>query len=310
MLAAVVLCADQCAKTAFAYGRVATVVEPEYAEFYRTRYASAAARRDEAHEQLAGLPLEQVPELSPFLHPEVVQQKAEGSLRVERAAQILARDPLHDSRRIDDDAINEDRWNVLRHPLPQDASRELAEQVLDTARDLFSELIQHREASYTSEERRLWDHHAGLIEHLRFRDAGVRLTELDRQDAASLPPAELSPDQLAERVQRIIDDPTREADEHDDRVLQALFVRREQEYAPQPAVADVRDSAETSQEPEPASSGAQEAAAIDAALTAQELTDDKQVQYSRWTGEQFGAAGRETTDPAPGVGGRGLSRTR
>jgi hypothetical protein len=36
-------------------------------------------------------------------------------------------------------------------------------------------------------------------------------------------------DDLAQRVQRIIDDPTREADERDDRVLQALYLRRELE---------------------------------------------------------------------------------
>jgi len=36
-------------------------------------------------------------------------------------------------------------------------------------------------------------------------------------------------DDLAQRVRRIIDDPTREADERDDRVLQALYLRRELE---------------------------------------------------------------------------------
>jgi hypothetical protein len=179
LLATAALCADQCAKVAFAYGRVAAVIEPEAAEFYRERHDSAAGRRDEARSELARLAPEQTSKVSPFLHPERVAQLAESDLQTERAAQILARS---EPRTITPEAIRENPWNILQRELPQDAGRELAMQVLETARGLYREILEHREASYTEEERRLWDHTAGVIEFVRFRQAGARLTELDRQE--------------------------------------------------------------------------------------------------------------------------------
>jgi Ti-type conjugative transfer relaxase TraA len=121
------------------------------------------------------------------------------------------------------------------------------------------------------------------------------------------PAAELDADDLAERVQRIIDDPTREADEHDERVLQALYVRREE--TAQPAAAEDVPETDSSEEAEPEISAEQQA--IDSAVAGQEMTDDKQAQYSRFSGEQTGAAGQPSRPPEPGrarTGGR--SRTR
>jgi hypothetical protein len=69
---------------------------------------------------------------------------------------------------------------VLEYRLPQDAARDLAEQVWSTAGRLYHEAIAHREASYSANERKLWDHYAGLLENVPFRLAGERLTELDR----------------------------------------------------------------------------------------------------------------------------------
>ena len=45
----------------------------------------------------------------------------------------------------------------------------------------------------------------------------------------------MSLDDIAQRVQRIIDDPTREADETDPRILQALEDRRAAEQTERPA---------------------------------------------------------------------------
>lgn len=60
-------------------------------------------------------------------------------------------------------------------------------------------------------------------------DASALLETLLRTSAAGAVEERRDADDLAQRVQRIIDDPTREADERDDRVLQALYLRRELE---------------------------------------------------------------------------------
>ena len=52
---------------------------------------------------------------------------------------------------------------------------------------------------------------------------------------------QLDADEIAGRVQAIIDDPTREADEQDDRILQALYARREAEAQPAAAGDDVAE---------------------------------------------------------------------
>jgi len=123
----------------------------------------------------------------------------------------------------------------------------------------------------------------------------------------------LSLDDIAQRVQRIIDDSTREADETDPRILQALQDRREAAQTAQPEAAEetfrLAEESSTSEDPQPASSAEKEAKELDSAVSGQEMTDSKQAQYSRWTGQLIGAAGRETTQRKPGDGG-GRSRTR
>jgi hypothetical protein len=60
-------------------------------------------------------------------------------------------------------------------------------------------------------------------------DASALLETLLRTSAAGAVEERRDADDLAQRVQRIVDDPTRETDERDDRVLQALYQRRELE---------------------------------------------------------------------------------
>jgi hypothetical protein len=191
LLSAVATSAEHCAKIAFAYDRA--------------RHDAAVARGDEARTRLAALPPDHKAAVSLFLHPELIQQNAEARLLSDRAAILLARDPQIDARTIDHEALEQDRWNVLWRPLAGDADRALADQVLRTAHDLFDEVKQYREVAYTPEERRVWDHYAALLEHGRFRDAGVRLTELDRLDAP-VRPQPLSPEQrAAERYAHLLE---------------------------------------------------------------------------------------------------------
>ena len=72
--------ADACAQTAFAYGRVAAIVEPERAEFYRDRYEAATERRTEAQQQLERLPPEQTADVSAFFHPELDTAASRGCI--------------------------------------------------------------------------------------------------------------------------------------------------------------------------------------------------------------------------------------
>jgi len=87
---------------------------------------------------------------------------------------------------------------------------------------------------------------------------------------------QLDADEITGRVQAIIDDPTREADEQDDRILQALYARREAEA--QPATAGDDDVAESTASDQPQETGAQ-------------------VTYDRWTGEIIGPAGQQPSRP-------------
>jgi len=146
--------------------------------------------------------------------------------------------------------------------------------------------------------------------------AEARLSEIDDRLQALTPPTDqLSLDDIAQRVQQIIDDPTREADENDPRILQALQDRREAAQTAQPAAEEetrhLAEESSTSDEQQIESSGEKEAKEIESATSNEEMTDSKQVQYSRWTAQLIGAAGRETTQRRPGGGqGRGRTRTR
>src|SRR3954465_4801062 len=89
--------------------------------------------------------------------------------------------------------------------------------------------------------------------------------------------------------------------------------RRETEQTAPPAGEEetrrLAEESSTSDEQQIESSGEKEAKEIESAASNQEMTDSKQAQYSRWTGQLIGAAGRETTQRRPG-GGQSQGRTR
>ncbi|MGA8613741.1 MAG: AAA family ATPase, partial [Xanthobacteraceae bacterium] len=155
--------ADTCAQTAFAYGRVAAVVEPERAEFYRERYEAAAERRTEAQQQLERLRPEQTADVSAFFHPELAQQQAEAVLRAQDATAALARDP---SRHTDyfarPEEIRENPWNALKYPPAPNASPDFLNLLAETYVSLHHIAREQREVSYTPAEREIWEGYARL----------------------------------------------------------------------------------------------------------------------------------------------------
>jgi Ti-type conjugative transfer relaxase TraA len=155
--------ADTCAQTAFAYGRVAAVVEPERAEFYRERYETAAERRTEAQQQLERLPPEQTADVSAFFHPELAQQQAEAVLLAQDATAALARDP---SRHTDyfarSEEIRENPWNALKYPPAPNASPDFLNLLAETYVSLHHIAREQREVSYTPAEREIWEGYARL----------------------------------------------------------------------------------------------------------------------------------------------------
>jgi hypothetical protein len=139
------------------------------------------------------------------------------------------------------------------------------------------------------------------------------VTDKQMNDVRNSQPLTL--DDIAERVQWILDDPTREADELDPAVLETLQAHRAADIEAtqrSDAAEELQRATEPNGGDEPEFSTRYDATldAIEAAASAQELTDDAQVQYSRWTGQQIGAAGLAVTGRAQGGGGRGRSQSR
>ena len=133
------------------------------------------------------------------------------------------------------------------------------------------------------------------------RQAGAE-TQIVALDAARAPQAEpLTLDDIAERVQRILDDPTREADEHDDSVLQALQERRaagiEAEQRSAAAGQEELTAGTSGGDDEPERSAATDP--IEDIASSQELSDDAQVEYDEWTGERLDNRGQDRNGTQP-----------
>ena len=119
------------------------------------------------------------------------------------------------------EAIDRDPWNAVALDLPADADHELLFLVATTARELQSSLSERGSEATTTDQQQLW---LDLAARAKERQAEAE-TQIVALDAAPPPVAEnsqaqqpdepLAPDDIAERVQRILDDPTREADELD-----------------------------------------------------------------------------------------------
>ena len=227
------------------------------------------------------------------------------------------------------EAIERDPWNAVALDLPADADHELLFLVSTAARELQSRLAERGNEAVTPEQQQLW---FDLAEKAKARQAGAE-TQIVALDAARLLHAEpLTLDDIAERVQRILDDPTREADEHDDSVLQALQERRaagiEAEQRSAAAGQEELTAGTSGGDDEPGRSTATDP--IEDIASSQELSDDAQVQYDRWTGERLDDRGQDRDGTQPLYdkstgerldehghaqerghgGGRGLSRSR
>ena len=226
------------------------------------------------------------------------------------------------------EAIERDPWNAVALDLPADADHELLFLVSTAARELQSRLAERGNEAVTPEQQQLW---FDLAARAKARQAGAE-TQIVALDAAHRPQAEpLTLDDIAERVQRILDDPTREADEHDDSVLQALQERRAADIE-----AEQRSAAAGQEELTAGTSGGGDEPErstatdpIEDIASSQELSDDAQVEYDRWTGERLDDRGQDRDGTQPLYdestgerldrghaqerghgGGRGLSRSR
>jgi Ti-type conjugative transfer relaxase TraA len=204
------------------------------------------------------------------------QQEPIGPVRPMDAAEILAHLAGEDFARTAERMEREDRqWPARdRHPAP---------------RPPWAASPQQRAPIYRQDN----DPSAGRISSTDAA-AGVSSDQLDA-------------DQLAARVQQIIDDPTREADERDERVLQALCARREAEARLATAAEDVIVMESTGDVDEERGVSAEQQA-LDSAASSVEMTDDRQASYSRWSGQITGSAPSRPASRTGGGGGR--SRTR
>jgi hypothetical protein len=210
---------------------------------------------------------------------------------------------------ITEKSIDYDPWTAVYRPIPPDADASLLQHAHDAAMQCAGAVAGEPEPDQNAFAPDLLG--ADQTREQNFERAVRRLDELDGR-MREIAPAELSPDELAERVRRIIDDPTREADEADPRILEALQAHREADQATQPAAPEEEErEAAPSQEAEPESSAAKEAKAVDAEIGDQEMTADQQDRYSRWTGEKLGPAtgpAHETGRSQGDAGGGGQSR--
>ena len=207
----------------------------------------------------------------------------------------------------DAESIKGDPWTAVYLGIPENAGKELLQAAHDAAACCADAVAPRPGPNAAEFEPFLFG--ADETREQNFARAMQRVDELDTRLRAA--PDDLSPDDLAERVQQILDDPSREADITDPRILEALQARREADQAAQPAAADERQ-AEAAQEPaQQQSSASQEASRLDADLGTVEMTDNKQAQFSRWTGERIGKEREEDQDlgQSPSQdGGGGLSR--
>ena len=207
----------------------------------------------------------------------------------------------------DAETIKSDPWTAVYLGIPENAGKELLQEA-HYAAACCADAVAPRPGPNAAEfEPFLFG--ADETREQNFARAMQRVDELDSRLRAM---PDLSPDDLAEHVQQILDDPSREADVTDPRILEALQARREADQAAQPAAADERQ-AEAAQEPaQQQSSASQEASRLDADLGTVEMTDNKQAQFSRWTGERIGPQREDGEDlghsPSQDGGGRSQSR--
>jgi ATP-dependent exoDNAse (exonuclease V) alpha subunit len=218
-------------------------------------------------------------------------------------------------------SIDYDPWTAVYWPIPPDADAALLQKAHDAAMQCAGAVAgepgppphafepelfgkgQPREQNFERAVRRI-DELAGRLRAISEEPQ----TEIQQQ-----PGQPLTLDDIAERVQRIIDDPTRQADELDPAVLEALQVRRAGDIEAAETAARaaedelLRPTAGDDDRHAHASGDEPASESIDDGTRSEEQTDDEQeVEYDRWTGQPISDAGHEITGSHSfGGGGRG-----
>jgi hypothetical protein len=93
--------------------------------------------------------------------------------------------------------------------------------------------------------------------------------------------------ELAERVRRIIENPSLADAERDDRVLQVVEERREEQSQAEAVRQDDAPQVDSSQEPETQSTADRDAAEIDYLFGREEMTEARAAAYDRFTGQEL-----------------------
>ena len=196
------------------------------------------------------------------------------------------------------EAIERDPSNAVKLDIPQDASLEL----LEHARKAAAHEVERIE-DYIQYDRE--DIEDGAVEERKAAQA--RIAELDERLEPAISPAgeisrPLGAAELAERVRRIIEDPSLADAERDDRVLQVVEERREEQSQAEPAKQDDAPQVDSSQEPETQSSADRDAAEVDWLFGREEMTEARSAAYDRFTGQELSPRTGQSAGPAQEAG--------
>jgi hypothetical protein len=302
-LATVAVAAEHCEKFAGAAARVGEVMEPELVEFYQERRADAAERRDEAWLRFTTLAPEQSSQMR-LLNPEQMQDRAMSSLH-EQAHE--PREAVGQGAEITHEALDKNPWVVITGVLAEFEDRALLDRIDGTLHELRDEATQRRAAAVSPEEVELWSVVAGDAES-RGREAREEIANLTaRESADEISPTDemsrpLGAAELAERVRRIIEDPSLADAERDDRVLQVVEERREEQSQAEAVRQDDAPQVDSSQEPETQSTADRDAAEVDWLFGREEMTEARSAAYDRFTGQELSPRTGQSAGPAQEAG--------
>jgi hypothetical protein len=108
--------------------------------------------------------------------------------------------------------------------------------------------------------------------------------------------------ELAERVRRIIENPSLADAERDDRVLQVVEERREELSQAEAVKQDDAPQVDSSQEPETQSTAARDAAEVDWLFGREEMTEARAAAYDRWSGQELSPSTGQSAGPVQEAG--------
>jgi len=187
------------------------------------------------------------------------------------------------------EAMRYDPWAAVYLGIPAAADTELLREAFDAATYCASAVEGAQEAARHPYEPSLLG--VGDSREANFARANARLDELDALIASRdlADSKQLALDDIAERVQQLVENPELLSDEIDPRVLDALDARRAAEAAEPERSAEEEQRIYEATETEPERNERPAEPALEAAMP-EEMTDDAQLQYDRWTGERSGPA--------------------